>query len=106
MVAFYILGDRMTHTGEGAACRDEQILLAVSKNQNAISDIQQEGSDLVVSTNWRYWIALNLKRRMDIGMAAWCAVAHEGKGGMVRIKAGETEVGRVEKGKWASKFGE
>jgi hypothetical protein len=102
---FYILGNRTAQTGENAACRNEQILLAVSKNQGTI-EIKLDRDDLVVSTAWRHWMALNVQRRKDIGMAAWCVVAHEGKGGMVRITSGDTEVGRVEKGKWTSKFGE
>jgi hypothetical protein len=104
--AFYFIGSRMAHTGETGACRNEQILLAVSKNQNTISTIQQEGNDLVIITDWRHWMALNLQRRKDIGMAAWCVVAHEGKGGIVRVTSGDAEVGRVEKGRWTSKFGE
>ena len=105
-VAFYVIANRMAHTGENAACRNEQILLAVSKSQGTIFAVESEGDDLVVEANWRHWMALNLQRRKDIGMAAWCVVAHEGKGGMVRITSGDTEVGRMEKGKWTSRFGE
>lgn len=104
-VAFYIIANRMAHTGEGAACRNEQILLAVSKNQGIIHEITQEGSDLVIAVG-RHWTKMHRQPRIDIGMAAWCVIAHEGKGGMVRITSGDTEVGRVEKGKWTSRFGE
>jgi hypothetical protein len=103
--AFYFIGSRMAHTGETAACRNEQILLAVSKNQNTIGEVKLDGNDLVITTDWRHWMALDLQRRKDIAMAAWCVVAHEGKGGIVRVMSGDTEFGRVEKGKWMSKFG-
>jgi hypothetical protein len=104
--AFYILGNRMAHTGENAACRNEQILLAVSKNQGIIGEVELDRNNLVVKTDWRHWMALNLQRQIDIGMAAACVVAHEGKGGMVLIKSGDSEVGRVVAGKWSSRFGE
>jgi hypothetical protein len=106
VATFYILSNRMAHTGESAICRNEQILLAVSKNQHTISEIRQDRNDLVITTDWRRWMGLNLQRRRDIGMAAACVVAHEGKGGIVLIKSGDTEVGRVVAGKWSSKFGE
>lgn len=103
---FYILSNRMAHTGESAACRDEQILLAVSKNQHTIGEIRQDRNDLVIATDWRRWMGLNRQQQIDIGMAAWCAVEHEGKGGIVLIKSGDSEFGRVVAGKWSSRFGE
>ena len=106
VATFYILGNRMAHTGESAICRNEQILLAVSKNQGTIGEIRRDWSDLVVTTEWRRWMGLSGQRQIDIGMAAACVLEHEGKGGMVLIKAGDDEVGRVTAGKWISKFGE
>lgn len=106
VVTFYILGSRMADAGGDATCRNEQILLAVSRNQHTISEIRQDGNDLVITTDWRQWMGLNRQRQIDIGMAAACVVAHEGKGGKVLIKSGDSEVGRVVAGKWSSKFGE
>jgi hypothetical protein len=106
VVTFYILSNRMAHTAEDATCRKEQILLAVSKSQGTIGEIRQDRNDLVITTEWRRWMGLNRQRQIDIGMAAACVVTHEGKGGIVLIKSGDTEVGRVVAGKWSSKFGE
>lgn len=106
LVTIYMLGNRIAHTAEDAICRTEQILLAVSQSQGMIGEIQQDGNDLVVTTDWRRWMGLNRQRQIAIGMAAACVVAHEGKGGKVLIKSGDSEVGRVVAGKWSSKFGE
>lgn len=108
VAAIYVMANRYAPSPDTAdtPCRNEQILLAVSKNQHVISGIEQQGNDLVIAVNWNYWMALNLERKTDIGKAAWCIVAHEGKGGVVRILSVQTEVGRVENGKWASRFGE
>ena len=106
VATFYILSNRMAHTAESAPCRNEQILLAVSKDQHMIQEILQVGKDLVITTDWRHWMAVNRPQQIDIGMAAWCVVAHEGKGGKVVITSGDSEVGRVVAGKWSSKFGE
>ena len=87
-------------TGPDVACRNEQILLAVSRNQNLIIGIQEEGANLAVIVDSRRWSALALRQKKEVGMAAWCIQANRGPIGVVLVKSGLDEVARVDKGVW------
>lgn len=86
------------------ACQSELVLIDYWKSLNLVSDVREEGKDLVLDVDYRGWSRLPRTLQLQVGKAAYCPVAHAGKGGMARIEdTGGTEIARVENGKWVSK---
>jgi hypothetical protein len=87
------------------ACQNELVLIDYWKSLNLISEVKQDGKDLVAKVHWRSWIKLPRTLQLQIGKAAYCPVAHGDKGGVARIEDVEgNEIARVERGKWSSKI--
>lgn len=105
---FFLFYQRNANLGTSpdVACRTEQILLAVSRNQGVIGEIKERGRDLVVDVNSRYWLTINNKQKNDIGMAAWCVQSHRDRSGVVIFESGADGVDMIENGAWVELHGD
>ena len=106
-IVLVVLGRQAAETDQpDAGCREEAIRLKIAMS-GPIGTIRRAGADIVIEVDRRFWLRMHRNQQIDIALAAWCGVALERKGGMVRIVTafGEDELGRVVNGRWSSKYG-
>jgi hypothetical protein len=86
-------------------CSAETLRLKIAVDQNVVFSIRQSGIDLILTIYSKAWLGLFRIQQKEIGLAAYCGVALQAKGGMVRIvDINGDEYARVVKGHWSSRI--
>ena len=94
---------RHAETKALSPCQDENAVIDHWTDMNLIRRTQQSGKNLDFFVYDKAWAVLPRSTQVQIGNAAYCHVALDGKGGVARINDLKgKELARVADGKWIS----
>jgi hypothetical protein len=107
LALFAILLQRVEHRRIESAggCGNELNLIDFWRTQFLVSELRQDGRDMLIKVDWRRWATTQRQIQVSIGKAAYCPLALAGKGGMVRVEdQSNHELARVVNGRWSSQL--